>query len=57
MLSRLPVESWLRIPIASKGLSPRRNVVLLKAAHPKGIVNVLVTHIADKEADPAQLAP
>ncbi|RKY10072.1 MAG: hypothetical protein DRP66_00590 [Planctomycetota bacterium] len=55
VLSRLPVRSWLRIPLASKGLEPRRNVVLVKVAHPKGNINVLVTHLADKEHDPAQL--
>lgn len=55
VLSRLPIDGWMRIPLASIGLQPRRNVVLLKVAHSKGTVNVLVTHIARDSRDPSQL--
>jgi endonuclease/exonuclease/phosphatase family metal-dependent hydrolase len=55
VLSRLPIDGWMRIPLASIGLQPRRNVVLLKVAHSRGTVNVLVTHIARDSRDPSQL--
>lgn len=55
VLSKLPVVSWQRIPIKSKSGLAKRNVVLVKVAHPNGTINFLVTHVANKTDDPEQL--
>lgn len=55
VLSKLPVVSWQRIPLKSKPGLAKRNAVLVKLAHPNGIINVLVTHVANKGDDPEQL--
>ena len=54
VLSKLPVKCWQRIPLASKGKLAMRSATLVKLIHPNGIINVIVTHVANERDNPEQ---
>jgi endonuclease/exonuclease/phosphatase family metal-dependent hydrolase len=53
-LSKLPIVSWQRIPLTVKPNLAIRNAVLVKLQHPNGIINVIVTHVANERDNPEQ---
>lgn len=55
VLCRPMVKGWVKLPFASGRKHAMRNFVLFKAEHPKGDVNVIVTHIASADDDEQQL--
>lgn len=54
VLSKLPVISWQKIPLTIEPNLAIRNAVLVKVQHPKGIINVIVTHVANERDNPEQ---
>ena len=54
-LCRLPVESWLRLPLPNKRDHGRRNMLLLRVIHQERPINVLIVHIVNTEEDARQL--
>jgi endonuclease/exonuclease/phosphatase family metal-dependent hydrolase len=46
VLSKLPVESWQRMPLVAGSARGYRNALLVRLRHQQQIINVLLTHIA-----------
>jgi len=55
ILSRVPIDSWQRIPLASPRGDGYRNVVLVRIPHQHETLNVLVTHIDPRKDRESQL--
>lgn len=55
VLCALPVTSWHRFPVKTLPNKGKRNFLLMKVNHPKGPINVLITHISNYKEDPTHI--